>query len=497
MSAWFAGDFERCLQLCDAVRARDAQTRVHVALLRARALLRLHHFDDALSALSVVPATAHDSDEAVTARMLTGEAYVRRGDPAIGLKILLDLLGSAQAAHRTIRSEIWLNVGLAHYGLGDFVAADAALRRVEHRTDMVYARAVQYRGWVATACGEPARGKRLFMEALTALDRCEHYDRYFDANCTRALAHLAVETFDRHTWGFVAMRRSRIDWSSPGQMQPRFFIAYCASAYQLEVEGNVLEAAREARLSEELAPSSAFRVQARCRRAAVAGNAGEAVSHRDHVESAGELFARLDPKALAGDEKMVPLVLAEQLAAIQPDDAHDLIELHRSLSPMPAVHLFAQSSAALGYRTLVEAIALEASGDVTGAASLYKNCIDVFKRAGYIRRAVFAALRLWPITRDAGLLEFAKSATRELPARSAIRREVERVTAQRIRLTAVQREVIALICQGKSNPEIARLRKRSLHTVRNLVARLFELFEVQSREQLAVECVRRGLYTPS
>jgi len=42
----------------------------------------------------------------------------------------------------------------------------------------------------------------------------------------------------------------------------------------------------------------------------------------------------------------------------------------------------------------------------------------------------------------------------------------------------------------------ARLRKRSLHTVRNLVARLFELFEVQSREQLAVECVRRGLYSP-
>ena len=50
-----------------------------------------------------------------------------------------------------------------------------------------------------------------------------------------------------------------------------------------------------------------------------------------------------------------------------------------------------------------------------------------------------------------------------------------------------------LICQGKSNPEIARLRNRSLHTVRNLVVRLFEIFEVKSREELAVECVRRGL----
>jgi DNA-binding CsgD family transcriptional regulator len=30
--------------------------------------------------------------------------------------------------------------------------------------------------------------------------------------------------------------------------------------------------------------------------------------------------------------------------------------------------------------------------------------------------------------------------------------------------------------------------------VRNLVARLFEIFQVKSREELAVECVRRGLF---
>jgi DNA-binding CsgD family transcriptional regulator len=65
-----------------------------------------------------------------------------------------------------------------------------------------------------------------------------------------------------------------------------------------------------------------------------------------------------------------------------------------------------------------------------------------------------------------------------------------------LRLTAVQREVLALICQGKSNPDIARLRKRSLHTIRNLVARLFVVFGVSSREELAVEAVRRGLYAP-
>ncbi len=65
-----------------------------------------------------------------------------------------------------------------------------------------------------------------------------------------------------------------------------------------------------------------------------------------------------------------------------------------------------------------------------------------------------------------------------------------------LRLTTVQRDVLALICQGKSNPDIAASRKRSLHTIRNLVARLFVIFAVSSREELAVECVRRGLYAP-
>ena len=74
-----------------------------------------------------------------------------------------------------------------------------------------------------------------------------------------------------------------------------------------------------------------------------------------------------------------------------------------------------------------------------------------------------------------------------------MRRKVDALSARGAKLTDVQREVLALICQGKSNPEIARLRNRSLHTVRNLVVRLFEIFEVKSREELAVECVRRGL----
>jgi DNA-binding CsgD family transcriptional regulator len=52
---------------------------------------------------------------------------------------------------------------------------------------------------------------------------------------------------------------------------------------------------------------------------------------------------------------------------------------------------------------------------------------------------------------------------------------------------------LGLLCDGKSNPEIARICKRSVHTVRNQVAALFEAFGVQSRTELVALCARLGI----
>jgi DNA-binding CsgD family transcriptional regulator len=61
------------------------------------------------------------------------------------------------------------------------------------------------------------------------------------------------------------------------------------------------------------------------------------------------------------------------------------------------------------------------------------------------------------------------------------------------RLTAVQQEYLRLLCAGKSNPEIARIRNRSVNTVRNQIVPLFEIFGVQSRSELVAECMRSGV----
>jgi DNA-binding NarL/FixJ family response regulator len=64
------------------------------------------------------------------------------------------------------------------------------------------------------------------------------------------------------------------------------------------------------------------------------------------------------------------------------------------------------------------------------------------------------------------------------------------------RLSQTQREVLLLVCEGLSNPEIAASRNRS-KTIRNMVSELLDAFAVKNRSELVVECVRRGLDIPA
>ena len=496
MQAWLSGAFERCLVLCDAVRARDARTRFDVALLRARALLRVDRADDALRVTREAAAIPCGTEESLTLRMLEGAAWVRRGDVQEGLTILRGALRDAGGAHATVRSEIALNVALAHYALRDFDAAERALNLTEPASDIVHARALEYRGWIAFTQMEADRAIAMFAASLRALDGCRHYDRFLEANAVRALAHLAVERLDRTTWALVEERRARIDWSTSGLAQPRFWIAYCAASFAADVDGDLARAVREARHADEVAVGSAYRAQALCKRAAIARVAGEPLSQRDHAESAIEFYSASQVRP-TGDDAIVALIVAEELAALaRIEEARVAFDSFTTLRRTPPTLLMTHTPVTEAYRRFVEAAILEAEADRRGAARRYREAFDLYAGIGYKRRAVMAALRLTRLRPDANAEAYAHAETRHLAPHAWLRREAERVQVQAIKLTAVQREVLTLICQGKSNPEIARSRRRSLHTIRNLIARLFEVFEVSSREELAVESVRRGLYAP-
>ena len=97
---------------------------------------------------------------------------------------------------------------------------------------------------------------------------------------------------------------------------PRPGSGFRSTTYALESLGRTLDAADAARAADALAPSEAYRVQARLRRASIARNAGDtAVAVYDHTRSALELYQTIQPHRLEGDERLVPLLLADHLSA--------------------------------------------------------------------------------------------------------------------------------------------------------------------------------------
>jgi DNA-binding CsgD family transcriptional regulator len=356
---------------------------------------------------------------------------------------------------------------------------------------------LEYRAWVATALGDQEQATMWFAAALDASDGCTQRDRYLEANCTQALAALALERFDRAAWAQVVRRRATFDWSADGLREHRFFIALRAAVYAYDVEGDPLQAAWEARCAEEWAPTDAFAVQALCCRAQIARKARESVSQRNHVEAAYRLFAAIGISLGDGDAAMVPLVLAEELAnAGRANDAREMVALYRSRSSMSPLLSMAHDPRVAGFETLVEAQVLEAEGNVREAVGAYRDAFRFFSGIRSLRRSLTAAVRLIRLApEDETVREHVATIAAGIPKGSWIAPLAEglrRANAARS-LSATQRAYLTLLCDGRSNPEIARLRGRSVNTVRNQVAVLFDIFGVQSRAELVAQCARLGI----
>lgn len=490
-SAWCNGDFERCVELCASAGPLSDQARKGFALLSARALLRLDRGGDALQQLRAI-----GDENDVSVRILTGSSQSRHGDHDAGLRTLRAVLVDT-AVDRAARAETNLWIALACYGKRDLDGADAALDAVPADGGMLHARALEYRGWVASARADYDRATAAFSGALRVLDACSERDAFVEANCVQALLTLAVERHDRMTWSIVAARRAAGHWRAAGLDYLRFVIALQASAFAYDVIGNAFTAAAEACRAEQLAPSIAYRVQALCARAWISRCAGEKLAQHDHVRAALQLFDGIGVWSPKGDEAIVSLVLAEELANVRCEkDARRVFDLYRAqaaTSPMLAITADRRRD---GYERLVEAQILEAEGKLEDAVSGYRDAFQIFCPIGYVRRSIVAAVRLVRLSPndeylwghiDIVVAGIAKGSWIG-PAADQLRR-MRHVAA----LSAVQREYLRFICAGMSNPDIARIRKRSKHTVRNQIATLFGAFRVHNRAELVAKCARLGI----
>jgi DNA-binding CsgD family transcriptional regulator len=460
--------------------------------------LRLNRADEALRALDAFP-WHHTGDEAVTARMLTGAAFIRLNEVTRGLTLLDALQDQAHDAHATIQSEIALNRALGHFSRREVNAADHALDLVVTSADIIYARALEYRGWIACARTKYGLAASYFQAALDCLDACKHYDRYMEANCAQVLATLSLERLDLEMWRVVVARRAKIDWSAPDIQRHRFWIALCAATYAYEIEGADFVAVTEARYAEAIAPTPAAHVEALCRRAATAGRAEERLAQRDHTGAAYDLFVTLDAERFEEYDKFVPLILSKELAiAGRVEEAQRVFALykrHPITSPLLAV---TGNPTRYGFEKLVEGFIAQAADERTAAHHAYLESFVTFRRIDYKRRAVHAALRLGWLLNEPELFDYADQTTRHLPAGSWLRQQVESIPTDIIvrALQPAQRDVLQLLCTGMTVEEIAASRKRSPKTIANTVTAVYRAFNVRNRAELLNELLRRGIIKP-
>lgn len=492
--AFFEGDFERALLLCDADATNDDVSRVEVALLRARILIRLDQADRAVEVLSSKDFEGLDADRRTTASLLLGAAYVRLGQANRGAALLGELMDEAADTHPTIRAELALNLGIAWFRLGDLDEATRLFAQVPQGADIIHARALEYTGWVAQARGNFRGAAHAFHATLVALRASAHADRYVEANALYGLTMLAPELLLVSDWATLEPWLRRFDWSVSGVAHLRFW-TLIASAMMVEMLGDVKAAREAARTAEELSPHDGQRVVALCRLAATFRGAGETHAHAEFLARARNLYDRLNVRDLPDDLKLLPLNLAEECVhAGLVEEASALVLRYREVVAPARRSQVHEAERSCAMADSVEAAIRQARGDHDGALRLFASAYRTFSAHGYRRRATALALVLARLTGKKRYERFAAEALKGAHASFSMVRELAALRgAGAPSLTRTEREILAMVALGRTYKEIATQRGVSWKTVGNHVQTLFRKFGVRSRGELAAEALRQRI----
>jgi DNA-binding CsgD family transcriptional regulator len=298
-----------------------------------------------------------------------------------------------------------------------------------------------------------------------------------------------------------------MDWS-PGLVVHHYLTLMHQALYH-EFAGNSVEAVEFAMQARELAPSVPFAVLGWGLSASIARNAGELSSAKAFAKRAERLLATIDTRDLRGEERFALLSVAEGIAHFDPAGANTLFATYWGLAPVDKMLSLSGDPRLTADETYVEGVVADGLGEIDRAERCYRTAYETFRAIGYVRRAASCAYALILLGRaDADLRAYVWSVvagTRNYLCTALRSRADESIDA---RLAALerhpiiaalppsQREVVVLICSGKTNKEIAQLRNVGEQTIKNMLTRyVFRAFGVSSRSALVSMCL--GERSPS
>jgi DNA-binding CsgD family transcriptional regulator len=485
------GCFEATLRMCGELVARNRAETIEVELLRARALIPLGRADRALDVIRRLQIVEEVSDENLTARMLQGAALVRLSQLDQGLAILSAAYRASFRAHPTVRAELVVNLGIAHYRKRNYGEALRLLESVPDDSDIIRVRATVFEAWVALDRSDVAKATERFEAALRRITSCRNYDRFVEASALYGLTFLCSEVPRLDLWPAVRDRIERFDWSAGGVAMPRFWIAMMAS-YVTEMRGEFDAASEWMLRAEAAAETQPYEVLALVRLAEYASRYGELRSKVYFLRKAQAYYERL-PELLRSDDHALPLAMAEEVVSNgNADEATSLLTYYSEVIA-PRVAGTKDERTLEATRSMVQGLVEDAAGRKSSAASSYAAALEAFTALGFGRRAAIAAYRLAVLTGGEEQRQFASGVLKDADSSYWLKHSLANFRVAEIRLTDRQAEVLRLLVEGKSNKEIAAVRGGSWYTARNIVRELLDLFGVRSRSELVRVAIARGV----
>ncbi len=490
--SYFDGDFEMCLKRCDSFQIRDAKDAAEIVLLRARCLIHLDRGDQAVEVLRGLRVGDDQHDEYLIGRMLMSAAYVSLGKYDDGVKIGQEAYDEINGAHQSVRSEVTLNLAIAHYRKGEYARASRLLDAIPASEDIIYARALQFRGGVAWSTSKFESSLQNFRDALGILEQCRHRDRFLESKLLYALAYLCAELPRLDLWPEVSKRVEEFDWCVSGVARYHYLTAMACSLVT-EMLGDMDATLAWVSVAEGVAPDAPASISAWCRLAECFGVSGEKRGQSYFTKKALRKYDDIPKNPRRGDRWYQSLDVAEQLLySDAPLAASRLVNYYTEVVS-PTLKAAGSAGRTLEARYIFVLGQLEdRQRNRSRAEEAYRRCFEIYRAAGLLRVASTVAYRLFALTDDAQYKTFIEDALHDVSGEYWVKAQLLKSRTE-ARLTIRQLAIVRLIAEGKSNKEIAVLRDISLSRVKNSVSEIFKALGVRSRAELATLAAARGL----
>jgi DNA-binding CsgD family transcriptional regulator len=337
------------------------------------------------------------------------------------------------------------------------------------------------------------QGAYALVELLRLIDPSKPDFAEHRACATETLAMRARELYLPDVVPEVERHLDGVPW--PPALCINRFQATKALGWAKALQGDYFNAFRHLKESARLAPTDAWRTMAHCDRAYLASSLGEQRWARQELHEAEELAARVVWETCREQEPVALLLMAELFAPIDAARASAYMATFRKVGDGSAARHLMTDDRMRALAEFSSGIVDHALGNRKLAATRLQNALQVYQTIGYDWRAGRCALRLFDVTRRPEFVATAQEHLRhymscwlgdELRARLGPARSGPD-------LPPMQARIFKLMCEGRSNEEMAGIVRRSKATVANHAKAVLKAFGVSTRPSLIAEAMKRGL----